>query len=268
MRTRDELAHGGLIDWKRQKGCCMPSLCKIARRTTTVEMTSDRRKTTTLYVANMPDAPNPRRVLMFMAELGLKWSDVDIVQLNMLKGEHKTAKNPTGKLPFLELPNGTVIAESMAICRYLYEAHPSLAQRAPLYGKNAAESGVIEMWLRRLELEFLMQGVGPAWVNGPVVAKMFKIKQNEKAHRHGVRLARSFLWDVLDRALVKQKFVAGDDFTVADVSAYCLVEFATTLVQMQLDTSLENVHRWLAEMRSRKSATSHREVFRKSDSKL
>ncbi len=100
----------------------------------------------------MTGAPNPRRVRIFLAEKGIT---VPFVQVDMRKGEHKAAeflkKNPSGKIPVLELDDGTCIAESVAICRYFEALHP----KPSLFGATPKELGRIEMVNRQLEFELL-----------------------------------------------------------------------------------------------------------------
>ena len=95
---------------------------------------------------------NTRRVRIFLAEKGLK---LPTVEVDMMKGENKSpdylAKNPMGTMPLLELDDGTVLAESVAICRYIEELHPE----PPLFGTTPLERAQIEMWNRRMELELL-----------------------------------------------------------------------------------------------------------------
>src|SRR5215218_3196970 len=97
-------------------------------------------------------APNPRRVRVFLKEKGI---EVPLVPVDLGRMAHKsvefTAVNPLQRVPALELDDGTVIAESIAICRYFEALHPEPA----LFGKGATEIGRIEMWNRRLELHFL-----------------------------------------------------------------------------------------------------------------
>ena len=115
-----------------------------------------------------PSAPNPRRVRVYLAEKGI---EVDIVNADIMKGEHKTpgflAKNMNGQIPVLELDDGTCIAESLSICRYFEAIHPE----PPLFGSNPVELATIDMHLRRIEL-LLFRHIGTSWVNGPVVAKV------------------------------------------------------------------------------------------------
>lgn len=95
---------------------------------------------------------NPRRVRIFLAEKGITLPRVEV---DMMKGENKSpgylAKNPMGTMPLLELDDGTLIAESVAICRYFGELHP----QPPLFGSTAVERALVEMWNRRMELEIL-----------------------------------------------------------------------------------------------------------------
>ena len=87
-------------------------------------------------------------------------------------------KNPSGKIPVLELKDGTCIGESIAICRYLESLYPT----PNLFGENARETALIEMVHRQIELE-LMSQIGTSWVNGPIVAKMGLVQPIEAAKR-------------------------------------------------------------------------------------
>ena len=95
---------------------------------------------------------NTRRVRIFLAEKGVK---LPTVEVDMMKGENKSpdylSKNPMGTMPLLELDDGTQLAESVAICRYIEERHPE----RPLFGTTPIERALIEMWNRRMELELL-----------------------------------------------------------------------------------------------------------------
>jgi glutathione S-transferase len=115
-----------------------------------------------------PGAPNPRRVKIFLHEKDLAY---EAVNCDMAKGEHKLPafleKNPSGKIPVLELDDGRCLAESVAICRYLEAIQPE----PNLFGRDPFELGHIEMRNRQIELELWTQ-VGVSWVNGPIVTKM------------------------------------------------------------------------------------------------
>ena len=120
---------------------------------------------------DFPGAPNPRRVRMFLAEKDVA---VELVSVDLAGGEHRSAeflkKNPSAKIPVLELDDGTCIAESVAICRYIEAEHP----QPNLFGATAVELGLIEMGNRHIELELLSQ-IGISWVNGPIVARIAEV---------------------------------------------------------------------------------------------
>jgi len=196
-------------------------------------------------------APNPRRVRVFLAEKGI---DVPMVQVDMAKGEHKTpaflAMNPSGKVPVLELDDGTCIAESVAICRYFEAEHPQPA----LLGATPVEIGRIDMANRQLELE-LFTAVGQAWVNGPVVARLLPERQQIPAAKiQGERAARSF-YRRLDAMLADRRYMAGDAFSVADITALCVIDFAGQLVDLEPDRALTNLWRWHGDVAARPSAS-------------
>jgi glutathione S-transferase len=193
-------------------------------------------------------APNPRRVRIYLAEKGL---EVPTVQVDLLKREQKSdafrRKNSLGSIPVLELDDGTCIAESVAICRYLEELHPA----PPLFGRSAVERAQVEMWNRRIELGLLVP-VGQVWIHGsPLTAKIVPQVPAAAEFNRGV-VARFLAW--LDRELEGRAFLAGDAYSVADVTALCTLDFATGLVGIPVDPALENVARWHAAVSGRPSA--------------
>ena len=203
-----------------------------------------------MRLLEMTAAPNPRRVRVFLAEKGI---EVPFEQVDMRAGEHKTPeflkKNPSGKIPVLELDDGTCIAESIAICRYFEALHPE----PNLFGRSAVEIGIIDMYNRQLEFE-LFAAVGAAWVNGPIVAQMMPDRTpNEPAKAAGEAAARNF-YKRLDGQLAERAFMAGDRYTVADITALCVIDFATQLVDLKPDDGLSNLWRWHAEVSARPSA--------------
>jgi glutathione S-transferase len=200
---------------------------------------------------DVTQAPNPRRVRVFLAEKGI---DVPTVQVDMRAGEHKTPdflrRNPSGKVPVLELDDGTCIGESVAICRYFEALQPA----PPLFGTEPAEIARIDMVNRQIEFE-LLGPVGQAWVNGPVVAKaMPGREQIPAAKTAGEKGARAF-YRRLNEALENQRCMAGNAFSVADITALCVIDFAASLVDLEPDKALENLWRWHGEVSSRPSAT-------------
>ncbi len=205
-----------------------------------------------MKLLEMTGAPNPRRVRIFLAEKGV---EVPLVQVDMQAGEHKTPafleKNPSGKIPVLELDDGTCIAESIAICRYFEALHPE----PNLFGAAPVEAACVEMVNRQLEFE-LLASVGMAWRNGPIVAAMAagRFEQIPAAKTQGESGARAY-YERLDGELAQRPCVAGERFTVADITALVTVDFATNLVELKPDDGLSNLWRWHAEMSARPSAT-------------
>lgn len=197
-------------------------------------------------------APNPRRVRVFLAEKGLQ---VPLVQVDMGRGEHKTpaflARNPSGKIPVLELDDGTCIAESVAICRYFEAVHPE----PNLFGRTPVELGRIEMANRQLELE-LLAPVGVAWVNGPIVARIAagRFEQIPAARTQAEAAVRRF-HSRLDAELAGREFMAGDRYTIADITALCVIDFATKLVELRPDDAHQHLWRWHAAVSARPSAS-------------
>jgi glutathione S-transferase len=196
-------------------------------------------------------APNPRRVRVFLAEKGI---EVPLVQVDMGKGEHRSPeflqKNPSGKIPVLELDDGTCIAESVAICRYFEAIQPE----PNLFGRTPVELGVIEMHNRILEFELLSQ-VGIAWVNGPVVAKLApgRFTQIPDARAQAESAVKRF-YVRLDRELGAREYLAGDRYTIADITGLCVIDFAAALVGLPPDPDLANLSRWHGAVAARPSA--------------
>lgn len=192
--------------------------------------------------------PNPRRVRIFLAEKGI---DVPLVHTDIVKREQKTpeflAKNPIGSIPVLELEDGTCISESVAICRYFEELHPE----PPLFGRTPLEKAQIEMWLRRVELNFMVP-VGMVWIHGhPLTARLIKqipeaAEQNRKRTQLGYAL--------LNEQLGNHEFVAGDDYSVVDAVLLASLDFANGLVGVPYDSSLTHLKRWHENVSARPSA--------------
>jgi glutathione S-transferase len=197
---------------------------------------------------SFPGAPNPRRVLIFAAEKSLQ---LDVIHVDLRGGETKTSeflsKNPSGKIPVLELPDGTCIAESVAICRYL----ETLAPNPNLFGKDPLETALIEAHHRHIEFE-LHQNIGAAWVNGPIVAASGMVEPIEAQRLRGAGLTRKY-YQRLNDELASRSYVAGDRFTVADISALCMIDFAGALVDLKPADDLTNLWAWHASVSARPS---------------
>ena len=196
-------------------------------------------------------APNPRRVNVFIIEKNL---EIETVKVDMQAGEHKApeflAKNLNGQIPVLELDDGSHLSESVSICRYLEALHPEPA----LFGTTPAEMGRIDMHMRRIEL-MLGRNVSTSWVNGPVVARIAKgrFKQIPEAKLQSDDNVRAY-YKRLDAELAARRMIAGDTYTMADITAMCVIDFAEQLVALSPDDQLLNLARWRNEVGKRPSA--------------
>jgi glutathione S-transferase len=192
-------------------------------------------------------APSPRRVRIFLAEKNLP---VECVQIDLQQGENISskmrAKNPVGKIPILELEDGTCISEGASICLYFEELYPEIN----LLGRNALEKATIDMWHRQVELYFFGQvGMCFQHTTGYFKDRMTPVKEyGEVAGKN----AESFL-GVLENRLSEKKFIAADRFTIADITALCAVDFAR-VVNIKITDEQPNLKRWYEEVSSRPSA--------------
>jgi len=193
-------------------------------------------------------APNPRRLRIFVAEKGLK---IPTEQVDLFTGKNRTpemlAKNPAGGLPLLELDDGSHLAESVAICRYLEGLHP----QPNLMGKDSREQSFIEMWNRRIELG-LFGAAGRAFqhTNELFKARLKQMPEYGETQRDATK--QQLQW--LDAQIGNKPFIAGDRFTIADITALVAVDFATQMAGVPLDPALKNLARWHQSVSSRPSA--------------
>lgn len=198
-------------------------------------------------------APNPRRVHVYLAEKGI---DVPCEHVDIMKRANRAPEfvenvDAMGRVPVLELDDGTHIAESVAICRYFEALHPE----PPLFGRTPAEQGRVEMWVRRMELDFMMP-VGLAWVHGsPLTAAVMKEQIPAVAEQSRERVRRFYTF--LDRELAEREFVAGE-FSMADIVGLCTLEFAAGLNQLPPDPELQNLDAWFERVSGRPSAAENR----------
>ncbi|HMN51308.1 MAG: glutathione S-transferase [Xanthobacteraceae bacterium] len=197
---------------------------------------------------DMSRAPNPRRVRIFLAEKGIDVpkQEVDLGGLEQF-GEAFTAKNPMQRVPVLELDDGTFISESVAICLYFEKLHPE----PNLFGKDALESALVEMWNRRLELHFYGP-VSQSFRHGsPAMAQREKPQVPDWAT--ACRDKAADFVGFLDSELGKREYVAGNRFTVADITALCTVDFMR-VIKLSITPEMKNLARWHASVSSRPSA--------------
>jgi glutathione S-transferase len=190
---------------------------------------------------------NPRRVRIFLAEKGLT---IPRVEVDMAGGENRRepflAINPMGTMPVLELDDGTHIAESMAICRYFEELHPN----PPLFGATTLERALVEMWNRRMELE-IARPLQEAFVH----LSPYWAGKREQVPEAGTFARKKALermaW--LDRELAGRAFIAGERYTVADITAQCGLLLGKN-TGTPIPAELTNLNRWFAEVTSRPTA--------------
>ena len=169
-----------------------------------------------------PRAPNPRRVLMFMHEKGI--AGVEQVTVDLNAGEHQSAayraKVPVARVPALELPDGRVLSETRAICSFLEGLHPE----PNLMGEGFDERAFIEMHDRRVEWYWLLPIANCVRHTHPGLAALEQPQFPDFGRSQGQKVRESARW--LDEALARQPWVAGERFTIADITAFCALEFA------------------------------------------
>ena len=197
---------------------------------------------------NSPNpAPNPRRVRIFAAEKGIA---LDTRDLSIPAREHKsdefTALNPRGQTPALQLDDGTVIAESVAICRYLEGLQPE----PPLFGTGAKEQALVEMWNRRVEL-ILMPPVGAVWVHTHKFTAALPGRNAEWGEANRPRVFDAMRY--FDAALAGREFLASAAYSIGDILLLTTLDFAG-FVGMAMPEDLTNLQQWHARVSARPSA--------------
>jgi glutathione S-transferase len=193
-------------------------------------------------------APNPRRVRIFLAEkeITVPTEQVDLGSLQQ-RTEAFTAINPMQRVPALVLDDGTVIAESIAICRYFEALQPE----PPLFGRGALEAALVEMWNRRAELHLLFPVAAVFQHLHPAMKQMVQPQVADWGEANKPRVA-AFL-QFLDRELESRPYVAGATFTVADITASVAVDFMR-VSKLAVPDNLVHVRRWHQSVAARPSA--------------
>lgn len=198
-------------------------------------------------------APNPRRVRIFLAEKGISYAEagIEAITVDIAKGETHSKEfrhmNPYGGLPVLELDDGDYIAESVAISRYFEELYPE----NPLMGTDAKSKALIEMWNRRIELNlynpiaYCFRHSNPMWkatVNQVAeFAEVSATDADKNIHKLNKRLADS-------------EYVAGDSFSIADITALCAIDFAKVIKRRIDEEKHPHLARWYKQVSTRPSA--------------
>src|SRR5579863_2537505 len=199
-----------------------------------------------LYNSNL--APNPRRVRVFLAEKGVS---IPRVEVDLGKLEHKapefTALNPFQTIPVLELDDGTRIAESVAICRYIEALWPE----PNLFGLTPLERATIEMWQRQLELRLFLPIAQVLRHTHPRMAEMEIPQVADWATANRPKALHAMA--LVDEALSARPFIAGERFTVADITGLVALDFAKP-ARIAIPPELVHLNRWHAALRARPSA--------------
>jgi len=193
-------------------------------------------------------APNPRRVRIFLAEKGiaLPTEQVDLAKLEQ-KNPGYSKINPLQRIPALAFDDGEILCETVAICRYFEEIQPE----PPLFGVGAREKARVEMWQRRAELEFFYPVAMTFRHTHPAMKQMEQPQIAEYAETMRPR-ALAFA-RFLDSELAGRRYLAGESFSIADITALVAADF-TKPARIALPDDLTNLARWRADVSSRPSA--------------
>ena len=199
-----------------------------------------------LYNSNR--APSPRRVRVFLAEKGVS---IPCVEVDLATLDHKTqefrALNPFETIPILELDDGTRIAETIAICRYIEALWPD----PNLFGLTALEQATIEMWQRQLEWRLLFPIAQVVRHGHPKMAEMENPQVSDWAAVNRPRALHAMA--IVDEALRNRPFIAGVRFTVADITGLVALDFAKS-ARIAIPPELVYLNRWHEALRARPSA--------------
>ena len=191
-------------------------------------------------------APTPRRVRIFLAEKGI---DIEYVQVDLGKAENLSkemrAKNPIGKVPILELDDGTCIGESDAICTYFEALQPD----PWLMGKSPLEKATIAMWQRQIEFCLFMQ-VGMCFQHSTGHFKDRMTPVPEYGKEAGINASKYLR--VLEKRLADNEYMAGDKFSIADITATCAIDFARVM-DIRISDEQSNLQCWFTRMQKRPS---------------
>jgi glutathione S-transferase len=193
-------------------------------------------------------APNPRRVLIYLAEKGI---EVPIVEVDLgalqQRSEDFTAINPFRRTPALVLDDGVTICESIAICRYFEELHPD----PPLFGLGALERAMVEMWQRRLEINLLLHIANAFRHSHPYMAPMEVPQIAELARTSPGKALETMA--IIDRELKGRAFIAGDRMSVADITGLVALDFAKP-ARIAIPEEFTALRRWRDDLAARPSA--------------
>jgi glutathione S-transferase len=199
-------------------------------------------------------AANALRVEMFLREKKLKLETISVnVREDELFKEPYNSMNPFNCIPFLELENGTIITETISICRYLDEQSNS----SKLFGNDTEERAIIDMWNRRIELDGflpLLHSVRnkTSFFKGKVVpGTRTSITQSPEIVERGIEMF-DILLNRIEPHLSKNKFLLGDKFTIADITSHFMFNLSNML-KIDFGQKYKNVYRWKSDLEKRPS---------------
>jgi len=193
-------------------------------------------------------APNPRRVRIFLAEKGV---EVPVEQVDIASAANRKddflAKNPMAGVPVLQLDDGRYLSESVAICRYFEGLYPD----PPLMGVDATDAAFVEMWNRRMELEVMSNITAPfRHTHDFFKGRIRQVPAWGEACRE--QAAERLAW--LDGELADREFIAGDRYTIADITALCAIDFGR-VSRIKIGPDQKNLQRWHEAVSARPSAS-------------
>jgi len=199
-------------------------------------------------------APNARRVIAFLHEKEIK---LDVVELNSRNGEQLKepykSMNTFNCIPFLELDDGTVISESLSICRYIEGIYPSI----PLFGASNKEQAIVDMWCRRIELDALtplfyaVRNTVPFFKDRVLAGTRIEIKQEKVFLERAIDMINLFFSRV-EKDFSGKEFICGDFFSVADISGF-FVFTTMNMLKIEIPDHCNNVKKWRDKLFKRKS---------------
>jgi glutathione S-transferase len=201
-----------------------------------------------LYVATR--TPNPRRVEMFIVEKGIAGIAREVVDLNA--GHHRRPEfmrlNPLSRVPVLELDDGRLLSESRAICTYLEQLHPE----PNLMGRDGVERAFVEMTDRQVEFHLFLTIANAVRHTHPGLLAL----ENPQFPDFGSSQAGRVLdaARVFDAQLAQREWLAGERFTIADITAFCAIEFARLIKFKPAEHGLANLATWRERVAARPSA--------------
>jgi len=200
-----------------------------------------------MLLYDLPAGMHPRRVRIFLAEKGVS---LPIKVVNAADGENHQPEflrlNPMGRLPMLQLNDGTIIAESLAICRYLEGLHPT----PPLWGDGAVDGALVDMWTRRMEQQ-ISAPIANIFTHASDFYRNRMTQVPDYAQWSRDLVMKNLAW--LDSELAGRPFIVGERYTMADIVAQCAFVLGKA-VGVRIPAEQQNLTRWFAQASARPTA--------------